>query len=149
MNSSAIKCSMVAVLAGVLYGWVAINFWGFYSANSPITAWLIESLAGSGRRGLLRAGVFAHDATVNILLAVPFSAVFVALRPLNRWPFVLVSALAALVAVSWGTEWSSQLVQSPDFWVGLGIVLLALPAAFVLVRRLRQALEHEARASAT
>jgi hypothetical protein len=148
MNGSAIKCSVVAALAGALYGWVAINFWGFYSSNNPVTALLMETLLGPGRIGLFRARVFAHDVCVNIVLAVPFAAVLVALRPLNRWPFALVSGLAALVVVNWGTEWSLRLVQSSAYWVEVGMVLLAFPVAFALMRRLCHALKYEDRASA-
>jgi hypothetical protein len=138
MKAASITHMLVAAIVGALYGWIALNFWGYYSGNNAIAGWLIATLAEQGHPTLFQISISVHDILVNLILAAPFASVLVALRRLNHWRFVLISALVGLVVHNWGTEWSLQLASSPGFWLGIGMALFSLPVAFAGIRALRQ-----------
>ena len=147
MKSSAITYSLSSLL-GVVYGWVALNFWELYATNNLIVAWLLDALVARGYPTLFQVVVSTHDVIVNVLVAAPFAAVLVALRQLNHWSFAAIAAASAVIVTNWGTQWSLVLFASWGYWFGLGMTLISLPIAFAAIRVLRRVLAREGETSA-
>jgi hypothetical protein len=126
----------IAALVGVFYGWVALQFWASYSLNSPLLEWLRTTLPGREHHLLRVSLIYAHDVLLNLLLAVPFAAVFQVFSPLRRWRYVGVAVACALSMTFWGADWADvkALVTLAGFWIPIAMTRLSLPLALLSVR---------------
>jgi hypothetical protein len=121
---------------GLFYGWVAIQFWASYSLNNPIEEWLRTALPGREHHLLHISLIYAHDVLVNLLLAVPFAAVFQVFSPLKRWTYVGTAVACALSVTFWGANWGGvkAMVTLVGFWIPTAMATLSLPLALLGVR---------------
>ena len=140
MKGTASARVVIAPFVGAFYGWMAVNFWGGYAANSSINDWLLSTLAEPGYEASYLVAIYAHDIVVNVLLAVPVAAVLVAFRSLNDWPNLIIAVAMGVVVSFWNTHWGSfpLLLSSWGFWLGFGMSVWSLPIAFAGIRALRR-----------
>jgi hypothetical protein len=150
MTPHRIAALLVGALIGAFYWWVLIHAWGMHLADNPLNKWLLEMDFHRQHLTLYKAILYSHDVMINVLLAVPFASMFVLSDRLNNWPCLCVAVLVANVATYHGTDWtgSSLIVAHWGFWIGLGMSLLALPAAFLMVRAIPNRWLHEHNRSA-
>jgi hypothetical protein len=131
---------LATVTVGVAYIWAAVTFWGFYAATNPINAPLMDVLARNGHSAAYRVSISIHDVVVNVVLALPFAAVFRLSQGLRNWAYVAVAAATAVIGtLAAFTNWEAlpMLVGSWGFWFGLGMTALSLPGAFALLSKIR------------
>ena len=136
MKQHRIAAVLVAALIGAFYWWVSVHFWGMHAADTPFPKWLHAVLPPREHRALDTAVIYSHDAILNVLLAVPFASMFVLFTRLNNWLCIAAAVVVANIAIYWGAEWGGDppLIKFWSFWVGAGMSILSLPAAFLIVR---------------
>src|SRR5262245_413624 len=131
---------LAAVTVGVAYIWAAVTFWGFYAETNPINGLLLDVLARNGHGVAYRVSISIHDVLVNIVLALPFAAVFRLTQGMCNWAYVAVAAATAIIGTFAAfTNWEALpiLLGSWGFWFGLGMTALSLPVAFALLSMIR------------
>jgi hypothetical protein len=135
MTTSAFRFFAAAVL-GAAYLWSATTFWGFYAVANPISSFLMDALARNGHGLAYRVCISVHDIVVNIIVALPFAAVFTLSRGLRHWIYVVTAAVTAVVcSFAFFTSWEGLplILGSWGFWLGIGMTALSLPVAFALM----------------
>jgi hypothetical protein len=135
MTTSALR-PIAAAVVGAAYLWCAITVWDFYAAANPVHTFLSDALARNGHRVAYRISISVHDIVLNIILALPFAAVFRVSRGLRHWGYVVIAAMAAVVcSFAFFTSWEGLplLLGSWRFWLGVGMTAVSLPVAFALL----------------
>lgn len=137
-------CWIIAAAVGAIYVSVAVDAWVLYAAISPVQAWLDSSLSDSGATPLIEMADRMHDTLVNMLIALPFAAVFVFVEQLRFAKLLLFAAFFGAIFSLMGS------------WLGLGeqdslllIVFVAampvviLPLPYVLLREFHSACQQQ------
>jgi hypothetical protein len=139
MTTSALRFS-AAVVLGAAYLWSAVTFWGFYAVANPITPYLLDALARNGHGLAYSLSVSVHDIVVNIVIALPFAAVFMFFHSLRHWVYVVIAAVTAVAcSFAFFTSWEGLplILSSWGFWLGVGMTALSLPLAFAVLSKSR------------
>jgi len=128
---------LVAAAVGFVYYWAAVEFWGIYAAGNPINDTLLDVLVRRGHNMAYRVIISVHDVILNVLLALPFAAVFRLLRAVRSWTHVGLAATVAVIVGYGPTEWESLplLFRGWVFCFGFAMSALSLPLAFALLSR--------------
>ena len=130
----------LAAGCGALFAVVLGAIWGYYAANHPFNAWLIESLLKNGDVVAYYLTIYTHDFLLNTIIALPFAYLVGRLRPRFSWQL-----LASAVIVAVGVIYSPVLVQPRSVlfalsdWRGLVPLLIlvgSLPIGFAVLRLL-------------
>lgn len=145
MRHLRIAAELPSVLIGVFYSWVTTHFWSAHALDGPLMTWLQNTEPPRQHIHLVTVLSYSSDAIINVLLAVPFASMFVLVARLNNWPCVAAAVAAATITTYWGTVWESlpDMVKLWGFWFGVSMSVLALPAAFAIVRATPRRWLHE------
>jgi hypothetical protein len=130
---------LAAVTIGVTYHLVSIVIWGFLAAgNDPLQNYFLDTLMREERHVVAyRILISLHDVALNLLLALPFAAAFRLIPALRSWTCVALAAAVAVVGIYWNMVWEQLpfLARNWQFWFGLLMTALSLPAAFSALNR--------------
>ena len=131
---------LVAAMLGVVHSWYTVAFWGWYVANHPINNLLLEVFVKQGHSALCYFSIYAHDALLNVILAMPIAVALLLIRNLDNCACLMVAATMSVAISFWGTELTliPTLFRIWTFWAGLSLSLLSLPIAFATVRAVRK-----------
>jgi len=138
MTTVTLPRLLAAAGIGIVYYWVAVLVWGFLGANNPINEMLLDAFVRHERYIVTyRIIISLHDVVVNVLVALPFAAIFRWIPPLRNWTYVLLGAATIVIATYASTNLQGLplLLRSWNFWLGLAITALSLPVAFALLNR--------------
>lgn len=136
MNKPAFLPLLAAAVIGGLYHVMAVNFWGSYVVDNPFNNWLLDTYARQGHEFAYHISISAHDLFINLLLALPVAALFLAFKSLNSWIAIATATASAIVIGNAGNNWEAWpiLLSSVGFWFGLAITAFSLPLAFSSIR---------------
>ena len=124
-----------AICIGALYSGIAIIFWRAYD-GSPINEYLLNIVAMRENHVWSLVVLYTHDMVINLLLALPFSLIFLIVRGLNDWKYLSIALFSSMLLSLWSIVSSSVIPAFEESWVwfGIGLSYLSLPIAFSIVR---------------
>ena len=131
---------LAAAGIGIVYFWAAATAWGFLSVDNPFNELLLNALVRHERHLVAyRVIIHAYDIVVNLLIALPFAAVFRFLPMLRSWIYVALATATAVITIYRSTELAgpSFLLLSWVFWLGVAMAAFSLPVTFALLNRVR------------
>lgn len=139
MNTVTLPRLLAAAAIGIAYYWLVVLVWGYVGAYNPVNKILVDALARHGHRISYRLLISLHDVLVNILIALPFAAVFRFLPALRNWTYVVLATAASVIAIygSINTEALPLLLGQWQFWYGLALAMFSMPVAFLLWNQLQ------------
>ena len=143
MSSVATKAPyLLAIACGALLAYLGTAFWGIYVVVNPINDWLIENLATQGRTLAYYLFAYSHDIIVSIIFAIPFAYLLSRIPPRYAWRYVWIAVVTALVLQYWRVFADpiglKVILRAYSFYIGVLISTFTLPAAFLIVRKLRR-----------
>jgi hypothetical protein len=128
---------MLASGIGFVYAFVAVYFWSVYPNVNKLQDWLLDVLARQGHNVAYKLTIYSHDLAANILLALPFAYLVSLIPPKRSWRLLSTALATSLILVYWQNlvDPDSLVVLSRywQFWLGIGIQIIALLAAFSIV----------------
>jgi hypothetical protein len=128
------------VAIGATYHWVSILILGFLAVNDPVQTFLLDTLVRQERHvAAYQVLSSLHHVILSLLVALPFAAAFRLIPALRSWIYVGLAAAVAVIAVYANMVWGElpTLIRLWQFWFGLLVVAMSLPAAFAIVNRSR------------
>jgi len=126
------KSYLFAIIAGAIYYYLVLIFWGYFPSFNPFFNWLLDCCAASA---WFRPIVLFQDVVINVLLAIPLAWLLLRLNSERIWWCVLLALLPGFIYMHYHLfSWNHSLVDYTKFVPGWAMELLSLPVAVFLVR---------------
>ena len=82
----------LSLIAGIMFYYVLMYFWGYFPNINPLFQWLLSCCAGTN---WIRPVIWIQDILINIALCIPLAYFLLKLRPKN----ILLSAIFAIIPI--------------------------------------------------
>lgn len=128
---------LIGVGCGAAYIYVLSEIFGRLLVPNPFNQWLIENLAKTGHEVEYRIVIYTQDFFIYLIVALPVAFVLSRLPPKYSWKYLFAALGTSLALQYWPIIIEPArligVVNHWQFYVGLGMSIIALPLTFAVV----------------